>query len=349
MSAQGEALVVGIHHPASVDVDACVARLSGAARPVELTALPFKEKLRVRMARAAGPLPEALKTAAPEPSAEIRALWKRCEVLLALDLPEERLPAMPRLRFVQAYSSGVEHLHPERLAAQGIQLASAAGVGAVPIAEFALGRLLEVWKNTRHIEAMQRERQFTRPASRVLAGATLGIVGLGAIGTALAQRARAFGMRVVATRRHPERGGHAVDELFAPDELPKLLEQSDAIVLCAPETADTRNLIDAQALGRLRPGAVLCNVARGGLVDEEALRAALEAGQLGAAILDVTRQEPLPADDPLFLAPNLYLSPHCAAAPEAYDERVLDLFVRNLHRYAAGEALENRVDAAAPK
>lgn len=344
MSTGDRSLHVGIHHPAEVDLEQLIARLENAERPVEITALPFKERLKVRRLRASGATPEDPATL----TAPILELWQRCEALLVLDLPGEALEQLPALRFVQAYSSGVEHLRPDLLAARQIALASAAGVGAVPIAEFALARLLEVWKSTRHIEAMQRERRFTRPVSRVLAGSTLGIVGLGAIGTALASRARAFGMRVIATRRHPARGGEAVDQLYGPGELPRLLSQSDALVLCAPETEETRDLIDAAALATLPPGAVLCNVARGGLVDEAALCAALESGQLSAAILDVTRQEPLPADDPLFRAPNVYLSPHCAAAPEAYDERILDLFVRNLLRYAAGELPLNLVTPVQP-
>jgi phosphoglycerate dehydrogenase-like enzyme len=345
VSASTGTLLVGVHHPSDIDVEALGKRLTASARPIELRALPFKESLRLRMARRDGPLPAELAAKVPTPSPEILALWRECEALCVLDLPGEALDQLPALGFVQAYSSGVEHLRPDLLAARGVALASAAGVGAAPIAEFALGRLLEVWKDTRQLERMQRERHFTRPASRVLEGSTLGIVGLGAIGSALARRARAFGMRVVATRRHPERGGQDVDTLYAPDEVDALLAESDAVVLCAPETDETRDLIDAEALATLRRGAVLCNVARGGLVDEAALCQALESGQLAAAILDVTREEPLPEGHGLWDAPNLYLSPHCAAAPEAYDNRLLDLFVRNLLRFAAGEPLENQVSA----
>jgi phosphoglycerate dehydrogenase-like enzyme len=345
VSAERGTLIVGIHHPVDVDVEALSSRVAQAARPIEIRALPFKESLRVRMARRDGPLPAELAAKAPTPPPEILALWRECEALCVLDLPGEALDQMPALQFVQAYSSGVEHLRPDLLEARSIALASAAGVGAAPIAEFALGRLLEVWKGTRQLEHMQRERHFTRPASRVLEGSTLGIVGLGAIGSALARRAQAFGMRVVATRRHPERGGQYVDALVAPNEVGQLLAESDAVVLCAPETDETRDLIDAEALATLRPGAVLCNVARGGLVDEEALCEALETGHLAAAILDVTREEPLPEGHRLWDAPNLYLSPHCAAAPEAYDARLIELFVRNLLHFAAGEPLENQVPA----
>jgi phosphoglycerate dehydrogenase-like enzyme len=150
-------------------------------------------------------------------------------------------------------------------------------------------------------------------------------------------------MRVVATRRRcaPGQSSPLADELYGPEGLPRLLEQSDALVLAAPDTPQTRNLIDRAALARLKPGAVLCNVARGALVDEAALVDALRSGRLRAAILDVTRTEPLPPDDPLWDAPNLYLSPHCAVSPDAYDERILELFADNLERYAAGLPLLN--------
>ena len=262
---------------------------------------------------------------------------------MGLDLPVDLLAMAPRLRFVQAFSAGTEHLPVTKLAERGIELSTAAGAGAAPIAEFVIGRLLEVWKESRSIEAMQRERRFKRPQSRMLAGSTLGIVGLGAIGSAVAKRARALGMRVVATRRSFRDGDTSplADELFGPATLARLLEQSDAVVLAAPATPETRNLIDVRALEDMTPGAVLCNVARGALVDEVALAKALSSGRLGAAILDVTKVEPLPADDPLWEAPNLYLSPHCAVSPDAYEERTLELFAENLQRYAAGQPLLN--------
>ena len=193
---------------------------------------------------------------------------------------------------------------------------------------------------------MQRSGAFHRPGGRTLAGRTLGIVGLGAIGSAVARLARAFEMKTIATRRSAREGDASplVDELRGPEGLPELLAVSDIVVLCAPASADTQDLIDAAALGQMKPGAVLVNVARGALIDETALVAALEAEKLSAAILDVTRQEPLPEGDPLWGAPNLYLSPHCSIPPDAYDARLLALFAENMRRYVSGEPLENEVD-----
>jgi phosphoglycerate dehydrogenase-like enzyme len=194
---------------------------------------------------------------------------------------------------------------------------------------------------------MQRERIFTRPPGRMLAGCTLGVIGLGAIGGAIAARAKALGMRVIATRRRWQPGQRSplADELHGPDGLERLLALSDAVVLCAPDSPATRDLIDAKALEQMKPGAVLVNVARGALLDEPALIAALRSGRLRAAILDVTRVEPLPPGDPLWDAPNLYLSPHCSVSPDAYVERMLDFLAENVGRWVRGEPLANRVGA----
>ncbi|MEZ4355003.1 MAG: D-2-hydroxyacid dehydrogenase [Myxococcota bacterium] len=338
-------LVVCVHHPAAVDVERLRSAVGDVARPIEIVVQPFKESVALRRARQSPPVDAGLLAKAPVPDASILEAWARAEVLLTLDLPVAWLDRMPRLRFVQAYSAGTEHFPREALEARGIALANAAGAGAAPIAEFVFGRLVEVFRNLRGIDAMQRERAFHRPGGRSLAGCTLGIVGLGAIGTACARLAGAFGMRVVATRRSAGPGAVSdeVDALHGPEGLPRLLAESDVVVLAAPATPETEGLIDAGALARMKTGAVLCNVARGALVDEAALCAALESGRLAAAILDVTRAEPLPPDDPLWSAPNLYLSPHCSIPPDAYDERLLALFAENVRVWGQGGSLRNRV------
>lgn len=342
-------LKVCVNHPPALDAAAFREAVRSSPREVELHVLPFKESLGIRRVRAAGSADAEVLAQAPQPDAAARALLSDAEALLALDLPPAILEACPNLGFVQAFSSGIEHLPVEALQARGVAVATAAGAGAGPIAEFALARILEVWKELRDLGSMQRERRFRRPGGRVLAGCTLGVVGLGAIGNALAERAAALGMRVVATRAHPERGAPPgrIDEVMGPAELPRLLATADVVALCLPHTPETTDLMDAEALAAMKPGAVLCNVARGALVDEEALLEALSSEQLSAAILDVTREEPLPAESPLWSAPNVYLSPHSAVSPEAYVDSVLELFARNLCRYAAGEAPENLVAAVA--
>ena len=331
-------LVATVNHPADFDADWLRRRTSGFARPVEILALPYKESMKLRWARRGGALTDELRSRLPEIAGDLARGLARSEALLGLDVPETLVERAPRLRWVQAYSAGTDHFDLEMLSRRGIALSTAAGAGAVPIAEFVIGRLLEVWKSTRAIEAMQLERRFSRPPGRTLAGCTLGVVGLGAIGGAVAERARALGMRVLATRRRHRSGDVSplADEVYGPEGLERLLERCDALVLAAPATPETRDLIDARALRSMRPGAVLCNVARGALLDEDALIEALADGHLAAAILDVTREEPLPTAHPLWDAPNLYLSPHCAVSPDEYDRRVLELFADNLERYAAG-------------
>jgi phosphoglycerate dehydrogenase-like enzyme len=152
-------------------------------------------------------------------------------------------------------------------------------------------------------------------------------------------------MRVLAARRRPgaEDRPPVVDELVGPERLHEVLSRVDAVVVCAPATPDTHDLFDAAAFAAMRPGAVFCNVARGSLVDEAALLDSLRSGHLGAAVLDVTQQEPLPADSPLWDTPNLRLSPHSSASLDHYVESVFELFADNLDRYVRGDPLRNVV------
>lgn len=341
-----DAVVACIHHPTEPDLELVREVAGETVRPLDLRALPLRESVKLRKARSTPPVPEELLATAPEPDAATLDAWSAVEVVCSLDLPTSWIDAMPKLRLVQAYSAGLEQFPLEVLAERGIRLVNAAGAGAPAIAEFVFGRLIEVFRNLRSIEAMQRERAFHRPGGRTLAGKTLGIVGLGAIGSAVAKLGRAFDMKTVATRRSAKPGepSELVDVLHGPEGLGDLLATSDVVVLCAPATSETADLIDADAFASMKEGAVLCNVARGALVDEVALVGALESGRLAAAILDVTRREPLPQDDPLWDAPNLHLSPHSSIPPDAYDARLLALFARNLRAYAVGEALENEVD-----
>jgi phosphoglycerate dehydrogenase-like enzyme len=277
-----------------------------------------------------------------------RAVWARAEGTLALDVPGPVAEVAPNLRWVQAIGAGIDHLEGAGLP-EHITITNAAGVAAAPIAEFVLARLLQVWKRLPEIDAQQVEHEWTPKFGRTVEGLTLGVIGLGAIGTAVAVRARAFDMTVIGTRRSYKEGQQheAVDELRGTADLHDVLGRCDAVVVSAPGTAETESMFDASAFAAMKPGALFCNVGRGSLVDEPALIAALESGQVGAALLDVTREEPLPADDPLWSAPNVYISPHASAAQERYTEKLLTLFADNLDRYTRGEALHNVVDRAA--
>jgi phosphoglycerate dehydrogenase-like enzyme len=279
---------------------------------------------------------------------EARAVWARAAGTLALDVPGPVAEVAPNLHWVQAIGAGIDHLEAAALP-DDLVITNAAGVAAAPIAEFVIARLLQVWKRLPEIDAQQIDHEWAPKFGRTVEGLTLGVIGLGAIGTAVATRARAFDMTVIGTRRSYKEGQEhpAVDELRGTADLHEVLARCDAVVVSAPGTAETESMFDGDAFAAMKPGALFCNVGRGSLVDEPALIAALESGQVGAALLDVTRQEPLPADDPLWSAPNVYISPHASAAQERYTEKLLALFADNLERYTRGEPLRNVVDRAA--
>jgi phosphoglycerate dehydrogenase-like enzyme len=320
-----------------------VEALRALSPDVDVVVAPYVEDHGVRAARSQRSL-EELRARAPALTDEQRDAFSRAEVVLALDLPVGLGTFAPALRWVQAIGAGTDHFRGAELGPD-VVVTNAAGVAAVPIAEFVIGQLLAVWKRFDELADQQRRRVWKPAYGRQVSGLTLGLVGLGAIGTAVAERARALGIRVLAVRRRP--GGAdrpaVVDEVVGPERLHDVLARVDAVVVCAPATSDTQDLFDATAFTAMREGAVFCNVARGSLVDEAALLDALRSGHLRAAVLDVTRHEPLPADSPLWDAPNLRLSPHSAASLDHYVESVFELFVDNLGRYLRREPLRNVV------
>jgi len=277
-----------------------------------------------------------------------RAVWARAGATLALDVPGDIATLAPGLRWVQAIGAGIDHLDGRGLP-DACVVTNAAGVAAASIAEFAIGRLLAVWKRFGELDEAQRAHEWKAKFGRSVEGQTLGIIGLGAIGSAVAVRARAFEMHTIGTRRSYREGDDhpAVDELFGTGHLHQVLARCDAVVVSAPGTPETENLFDADAFAAMKPGAVFCNVGRGSLVDEAALIDALTQGHLGAAVLDVTRQEPLPPDDPLWDAPNIFISPHCSTAQDRYNDKLFALFADNLGRHLRGDELRNVVDRAA--
>jgi phosphoglycerate dehydrogenase-like enzyme len=290
--------------------------------------------------------PHQLRTDAPALTNEQREAFGQLDVALAIDLPFDVASLAPRLRWVQAVGAGTGQLQSAGLAEAGICLTTAAGANAVAIAEFALARVLQHWKRFRELEDAQRRHDWDPVYGRQLAGGTLGLIGLGAINGAVAARAQAFDLRVVATRRSATPGATApdVDVLYPPAELAEMLGQCDAVIAAVPETPETTGLMDRDAFEAMKLGAFFCNVGRGSLVDEPALIDALRDGHLRGAALDVASFEPLPADDPLWDAPNLYLSPHSASSPAALFANLHQLFRGNLSRFLAGDALENEVD-----
>ena len=299
----------------------------------------------LRMARG-GPDPDVERDRAPALTDAQRAALEQIDIAVAIDLPFDVATHAPSLRWVQGVGAGSAQLQSAGLAAAGIRLTSAAGVNAVAIAEFAVGRVLQHWKRFREFDDLQQRHVWGNSFGRQLAGATVGLIGLGNINAAVARRLQAFDVTVVATRRSAVPGATApdVDALFPPTELHTMLAQCDAVVAAVPETPETARLMDAEAFAAMKPGAFFVNVGRGTLVDEDALIGALESGALSGAALDVASVEPLPPGHPLWGAPNLFLSPHAASAPDALFRNLIDLLCDNLARYVAGEPMLNEVD-----
>jgi len=281
---------------------------------------------------------------------ELDARIAEADVLLCSGLwRNDLISRAPKLRFVQSISAGVDQYDKAALATAGIRLASAQGVNARAVSEHAMALILALARRLPEARDNQAKRVWRGMLGDLsqredeLGGKTLLIVGLGRIGNRLAQLAKAFDMRVLATRRDPAAGGDA-DEVHAMGALTSLLPQADVVALTCPLTPETERLINAETLALLRPSAALVNVARGRCVDEPALIVALNAGRLTAAALDTTVEEPLAQGSPLWAMPNVFVTPHTAGETRHYEDNVLDLLIGNLDRLWRGEtALSNQI------
>jgi phosphoglycerate dehydrogenase-like enzyme len=229
----------------------------------------------------------------------------------------------PKLKFIQSISAGTDQYSREALKAAGIRLASGQGVNARAVAEHAMSLILAI------SDLSKREDE--------LGGKTLLVVGLGRIGSHLAGLARAFGMRVIGTKRDPGTGGGNADDVFSQGRLGEILPLADFVALTCPLTPQTEGLINAQTLALMKPSAFLINVARGKVVDEPALIAALGEGRIAGAALDCTVEEPLPTASPLWDMPGVLITPHTAGETRKYEDNVIDLLLENLDRLWRGE------------
>jgi glyoxylate/hydroxypyruvate reductase len=255
----------------------------------------------------------------------------------------------PRLRWVQGTSAGLgRFLERTGLARSDLVFTTAAGVHATPLAEFTLLALLYFAKDLPELAVWQAERRWQPHTSGQLAGSRVLLVGLGGIGRKVAGLLAAAGVEVYGAGRP----GHCYDvpgvrRYLGSDQLDAVLPQVAALVLACPLTEQTRGLIGARQIGLLRRGAIVVNVSRGPVMDEEALAAALRSGRLGGAFLDVFEVEPLPASSPLWELPNVIISPHSAATSTAENTLITELFCDNLQRWLAGRPLRNVYDRAA--
>jgi phosphoglycerate dehydrogenase-like enzyme len=257
----------------------------------------------------------------------------------------------PNLRWLQTFNAGVDHPIFSELLERGIRVTTAAGTAAVPIAQCAITGLLMLargfpaWIQGQQARVWAPMRGDDQPAD--IAGQTLCVLGLGGIGREIARLGQALGLTVIGIRRSPRTAADPVDQLHPPQALAEVLPRCDWLAIACPLTADTRRLLDASMLRRLRRGARLINVARGEIVDETALVAALQDGHLAGAYLDVFEKEPLPPESPLWDLPNVIVTPHNSGASAGNDARVQALFVANLARYAGLQPLVNEVQKEA--
>ena len=252
----------------------------------------------------------------------------------------------PKLRWIHSASAGIDRVATPTVRQRGIVVSNARGVFSRPIGEYVVMMCLAIARRLPQLLELQRERTWQPLRGRELGQLTVGVVGYGSIGAEVARLLEPFGTRVIATRRHPDRGAGDASNvtLLGLDRLDELLRTADVVVVAAPLTDETAGLIGAEQLGQMREDAWLINIARGRLIDELALRRALEAGWIGGAVLDVFSEEPLPDDSPLYGTPNLVITPHTSWASDRVAERTVELFVENLRRDAAGEPLRNLVD-----
>ncbi|MXY95610.1 MAG: D-2-hydroxyacid dehydrogenase [Caldilineaceae bacterium SB0664_bin_27] len=282
---------------------------------------------------------------------DLAARLQEADVLLVSGFwQNELLDVAPRLRFIQSIGAGVDQFDLDALRQRGIRLATASGVNSNAVSEHAMALILAF---TRHIHT-GRDRQQNRAWRGMigdltlredeLGGKTLLIIGLGKIGSRLAKLAKAFDMRVLATKRNPATAAGPADAVHTPDDLPALLPQADFVALTCPLTPDTENVIDAPAFAQMKESAYLINVARGGCVDEPAMLTALQSGAIAGAGIDHFWEEPLPQDSPFWGLENVLITPHTGGETCMYEQNLIDILLENLDRLWRGEKeLQNQV------
>ena len=298
------------------------------------------------------------------------------EILYSFHLPRNALEIAPRLRWLQLHSAGANHIldHPimkhdvpttrDVATTRDVINTTVSGIHATPIAEYVFASILAfrwqvpVWTHCQR-ESRWPSGRWNLYARPELRDSTLGIVGYGSIGREVGRLGKAFGMHVLALRRSPgqakegyasehtgDRAGAIPEQFFSPDQLHEMLSECDYVVVALPLTPETKHLVGEAEFRAMKPSAYLVNIARGAIVDEQALVRAVREGWIAGAGLDVFEREPLPDDSPLWAMDNVLISPHVAGFTPRYDERATALFVENLGRYLSGEPMLNLIDKA---
>ena len=258
-------------------------------------------------------------------------------------IPWEEVVRAGRLRWIQSSAAGMDHCLAPAVVASEITVTSASGVLADQVADHTIALMTGLARSLPTFFRAQQQKEFIRRPTRDLHRATVGIIGFGGNGRRLAEVLRAFKTRLLATDYYPVDRPEYVEQLLPPERLDELLPLVDYLVLAAPLTAQTHGMVDAALLSKLRPEACLVNVARGKLVVEDDLIAALQQGRLAGAAMDVTAEEPLPTASPLWELPNVIITPHVGGQSARRIEDMTDFFCENLRRYRAGKPLLNHI------
>ena len=289
---------------------------------------------------AVGNSPEAFERAAPDASVIFN--WSGSRALL-----REVLAMAPKVRWVHSRSAGLDSLLFPELVESPVPLTNGTGVFSLSLGEFALGAILYFAKDFRRMIRNQVAGRWEQFDITEISGQTVGIVGYGDIGRAVANRVRAMGMRVLAVKRHGPPLYHVdplVDQIYSPEQRIEMISRCDYIVASAPLTPETRGMIGEAEFAAMKPSAVVINIGRGPVIDEDAMLKALTGGRIKGAGLDVFTHEPLPDGHPFYQLENVLLSPHCADHTADWLQQAMRFFLENFERFRKGEPLRNVVD-----
>jgi glyoxylate/hydroxypyruvate reductase len=275
-----------------------------------------------------------------EPDASV---LQNAEVLFSMGPPPGMLAKMPKLKVIQSLTAGVDHWLARKDLTAAHTLIAARGTHRIQVPENILGALFHITKKYHQIALQQAESRWQRSVSETLVGKTLGILGLGAIGQQVAMKAAALEMRVIGTKRTPEAVA-GVDKVYGFGDTDKVLAESDYVVVLLPVTPLTENYLDASRIAKMKPGAWLINFARGAIIVDEDLIAAVKAKTIAGAVLDVFRTEPLPSEHPFWKTPGIWVLPHIGGYHPDRDSWVAELLSDNIRRHLDGEPLREVVD-----
>jgi phosphoglycerate dehydrogenase-like enzyme len=282
-------------------------------------------------------------------TAELTPEASQAEVILHWFGPREPFReiflACPRVRWVHSRSAGLDRILFPELVQSPVPLTNGTGVFSQSLGEFALAAMLYFAKDFRRMLRNQEAGQWEEFDVEEIAGQTLGIVGYGDIGRAVASRARAMGMRVLALKRHaPSAPDPLIARFYGLDELNLMLAESDFVVVSTPLTPETHHMIGDAAFAAMKPNAVIINIGRGPVIDQEAMVRALSQGKIKGAGLDVFEQEPIPPGDPIYKLPNVLISPHCADQTKDWLNQAMQFFLKQYDRFSNNQLLENIVE-----